>query len=490
MEHESTLGCSVTNSFTPAHSAPYLAVVMLLCQACRMWRRFAPAAESIAGVRLKHHVAVADNCRTFCTCQGLSASNGRRHVSSSHSTMPKAYTSVRRVSPGGNATVPCTQCNNPCGKKFVGTLHLVGDDFRRQPARVVRRKVGGCGGGVRRAGQVEIAYLWHPHSDRLERPRKISMFCTLCRLRAAGSGQRHVQMRGTIEHRTAEPVRMAKMRRRTFTRQCLSTSRFGDLRSRCRIAGWCECSCSSPCINGQQNHQRYIVDTGSKSTNYLLLACCSKYSMAVSQQIAASVVNCRVPLRRQAPCRDAAASLGCGPSPAAPLPPMIQHVSASHSAVEFHLSIQYRIKSEQSMSTQPVKAVHAQLGFRGNLAQHAVQRATGAELCDEAGRLQAHAHEEHDVGVPDGRQDVDLQRRAAAASAHPKGAPQSDVARGILNDCQKMILTSLTTRTMSFGTTIDARPKVLRSPRARGPASSSGGCCHCWAHGCRLLPGC
>lgn len=46
---------------------------------------------------------------------------------------------------------------------------------------------------------------------------------------------------------------------------------------------------------------------------------------------------------------------------------------------------------------------------QADLAQHVVQRATGAEFGDQAGRLQAHAHEQHDVGVPDGRQDVDLQ---------------------------------------------------------------------------------
>ena len=48
----------------------------------------------------------------------------------------------------------------------------------------------------------------------------------------------------------------------TFTRQCLSTSRFGDFRSRCRMAGRCECSCSSPCIQCKAHLSLRVECTG------------------------------------------------------------------------------------------------------------------------------------------------------------------------------------------------------------------------------------
>ena len=40
---------------------------------------------------------------------------------------------------------------------------------------------------------------------------------------------------------------LLRLKSATFTRQCLSTNKLGDFRSRCRMGGLCECSCSIPC---------------------------------------------------------------------------------------------------------------------------------------------------------------------------------------------------------------------------------------------------
>lgn len=46
----------------------------------------------------------------------------------------------------------------------------------------------------------------------------------------------------------------------TLTFQCLSTSRLGDLRSRCRMGGRWECSCSSPYHSHRLSFSSRTVD--------------------------------------------------------------------------------------------------------------------------------------------------------------------------------------------------------------------------------------
>jgi len=146
--------------------------------------------------------------------------------------------------------------------------HLVQDDLRCQPARVVRgdrrhhRRV------LRRRARAALTARraaprkWSTGGARGQgMPRRAPSGCTCPapdrqRGLLVGIGGRPACATGHDMAQTglaaARTMTRDRLKSAILQRQCLSMSRLGDFRSRCRMGGLCECSASTPCRQGRR----------------------------------------------------------------------------------------------------------------------------------------------------------------------------------------------------------------------------------------------